>query len=180
MSDGEISEKLGTKLNGKVTNGTNGSNETVSHLNGHEVNEPLPKLLIWSTADQDGIKRLVQIYSEYFSENVPNDHEESYLERLAYTLEHHRSSLLWKSYTVVHKLTDLFNLEKLTSPAAKQISNPSIAFVFTGQGAQWARMGLELMAFSTLRASLNEAAEYLKSLGCDWSLTGKLYSHLGQ
>jgi hypothetical protein len=185
----------GTPINGNSTNGTatNGTTTNGIHINGTATNEnitngngshtngvhkptsPLPKLLLWSSADQEGINRLLQTYTSYFS-NLPtkDEDEETYLERLAHTLQHHRSSLLWKSHTVVKSLADLHDLEKLTAPAVKQLSDPSIAFVFTGQGAQWARMGVELLAFPTFKASLEEAEAYMRGLGSEWALIEEL------
>jgi hypothetical protein len=172
----------GSDTNGTVTNGTstNGipTNGNSSHTNGngvHEPSSPTPKLLIWSSADQEGINRLLETHASYFS-NLPTEDkdEEKYLERLAYTLQHHRSSLLWKSHIIVKSLSDLQDLEKLTAPAVKQLSDPSVAFVFTGQGAQWARMGVELLAFPTFRTSLEEAETYMWGLGSEWSLIEEL------
>jgi len=177
------SDTNGTATNGISTNG-NATNGNTTNGNGHHTNgthkpiSPLPKLLIWSSADQEGIKRLLQTYTSYFTSSLPTDsnskYAETYLSRLAYTLEHHRSSLLWKSHTIVKSLTDLLELEKLTAPPVKHLSDPSVAFVFTGQGAQWARMGVELLAFPTFRESLEEAETYMKGLGSEWSLIEEL------
>lgn len=49
----------------------------------------------------------------------------------------------------------------------------SLAFVFTGQGAQWARMGLGLMHYPAFQQSLKSADAYLKKLGSDWSVLGE-------
>lgn len=42
------------------------------------------------------------------------------------------------------------------------------SFVFTGQGAQWARMGLELLERAVFKDSVNKSREILEQLGCDW------------
>jgi acyl transferase domain-containing protein len=173
-SDTNDTSTNGTSTNGITTNGNS------SHTNGNGIHKPTstsptPKLLIWSSADQEGINRLLQSHTSYFnSHNIPTKDSETYLEQLAYTLQHHRSSLLWKSHTIVKSLADLQDLEKLTAPAIKQLSDPSVAFVFTGQGAQWARMGIELLAFPTFRTSLEEAEAYMRGLGSEWSLIEEL------
>jgi acyl transferase domain-containing protein len=54
-------------------------------------------------------------------------------------------------------------------------SPPRLASVFTGQGAQWGGMGMELMAYPTFCASVVAADNYLKTeLGCPWSAEEEL------
>ena len=48
-----------------------------------------------------------------------------------------------------------------------------MCFVFTGQGAQWYAVGLGLLHYQVYQFSLKNADQYLRSLGCDWSLLGK-------
>ncbi|TVY81162.1 Reducing polyketide synthase FUB1 [Lachnellula suecica] len=156
------------------SNSTVTSNGITKSKNNGIQKEQRPKILIWSAAHQDGTDLLVQSYTKYFKGACSEHRDQQYLDRLSYTLMNHRSSLLWKSYTLVHQPGDLLNLDKNTSLAVKQLSNPSIAFIFTGQGAQWARMGIELLSFAPYRASLVEAEAYFKVLGCSWSLTEEL------
>ncbi|RYP20500.1 hypothetical protein DL765_002745 [Monosporascus sp. GIB2] len=65
---------------------------------------------------------------------------------LAYTLGNRRTAFPTRGFTVV-KHADLKNgdLDGLIISASKK--TPTVGFVFTGQGAQWARMGAELMAY---------------------------------
>lgn len=57
---------------------------------------------------------------------------------------------------------------------------PGLAFVFTGQGAQWARMGMQLMDFPLFQQVIQEANDVLLSLGATWSLIGELNAALNQ
>ncbi|KAJ0123078.1 Polyketide synthase [Diaporthe amygdali] len=51
----------------------------------------------------------------------------------------------------------------------------SLIFLFTGQGAQYVRMGLELMHYPVFSQSLKHSGDYLKkSLGCKWDLLTEL------
>lgn len=54
-------------------------------------------------------------------------------------------------------------------------STPRIGFVFTGQGAQWASMGIELMQHPVFRNSMEAADHYLQhELDCGWSAIEEL------
>ncbi|CAN8104631.1 unnamed protein product [Discula destructiva] len=97
---------------------------------------------------------------------------------LSYTLTHRRSVLSSKAFTVASHRTlhDTFGdvAKSFTFGKANSKSKvESIGFVFTGQGAQWARMGSELLAYSPqfLEAihSLDNALEELSD-GPEWSI----------
>ncbi|KAK6217897.1 hypothetical protein LQW54_003185 [Pestalotiopsis sp. IQ-011] len=69
---------------------------------------------------------------------------------LSYTLGNKRSVFPSKGFAVVsHKtLEDVFADVAANFALADKKKTPTIGFVFTGQGAQWARMGADLMANS--------------------------------
>lgn len=56
-----------------------------------------------------------------------------------------------------------------TPASVRSGANGKLALVFTGQGAQWAAMGRELLRFPVFEASLTDADKYLTKLGCPWS-----------
>jgi Acyl transferase domain len=96
------------------------------------------------------------------------------MERLSYTLNCRRSILPWKSFCVASSINELCsNLEGHISKPTRSSVAPKLAFIFTGQGAQWYAMGRELLSHEIFRTSLKEADAYLKSLECPWSLFGK-------
>ncbi|KAJ2892889.1 hypothetical protein MKZ38_009267 [Zalerion maritima] len=76
--------------------------------------------------------------------------------------------------------------------SANAQTGPTLAFVFTGQGAQWYAMGRELYAHPAFRESLEAAEQYLSmTLGSPWNLNPELWrdaekesrlgsAHLGQ
>ena len=139
----------------------------------------LPKLFIWTASDEAGVGRLSAEYHKYLSSldlHAGQDFKDRF-SSLAYTLSEKRSKLAWKSYVVSGSITELkASLERgLPKPVRSSSGYPILGFVFTGQGAQWYAMGRELLAYPTYRRKLEEATQYLRSLGCQWSLFGERF-----
>jgi zearalenone synthase (highly reducing iterative type I polyketide synthase) len=62
----------------------------------------------------------------------------------------------------------------------KAASAPRVGFVFTGQGAQWAQMGWDLMIYSVFASSIQEADKYLtQGLHSSWSVIHELENEAG-
>ena len=143
---------------------------------GSDERMPTPKILLFSAHDENGIIRQVMEHASYFAKlmTVP-DHSQTYLDSLVYTLNCRRTSLTWKSFAVVHTLGDLRKLDKLVSPPHRAFAKPSLGFIFTGQGAQWAGMGHDLIVFPSFEKSLRAAEQYLTAIGCPWQLREELF-----
>lgn len=95
-------------------------------------------LLLFSAHDKSALQRNFAAHSE-----VAKNYE---LLDLAYTLGNRRTAFSSRGYTVVSPMTQRqTNLGELV--VAENKKTPTIGFVFTGQGAQWARMGAELMTY---------------------------------
>ncbi len=103
------------------------------------------------------------------------------LDDLAYTLAARRSFLSWRTTITATDTTDLIAQLSNFNAADMQKSRDSvsIAFAFTGQGAQWTGMGRELMAYPVYRDSIREIDQILESLGADRSVEGEYPSSLG-
>ncbi|KAF7911845.1 uncharacterized protein EAE98_011788 [Botrytis deweyae] len=135
-----------------------------------------PQLLVFSAVDKDGIGRLAEAYSSYFAGHALQTqiNQLSLLRNLAYTLSFRRSALTWRSFVVTDSLTDVMNLSiKLSSPI-RAGSSLGVAFIFTGQGAQYSRMGMSLLSFPAFRNTLKKAEEAFRQLGCTWCLSGRV------
>lgn len=139
-----------------------------------------PRLLIWSAADQSAAQRMVASYQSYFQENIIGDEDK--LAQLAYTLAARRSVHPWRTYSVVGTRDTIANSSiddaditpvSVSRPVRAATEDISISFVFTGQGAQYPGMGLELLQYSAFAESLHKSDAIFKTLGSDWSITGK-------
>ena len=133
-----------------------------------------PKLLVWSAADEKGIERLAEVYSKHFTAlDLGREDMSTYMHDLAFTLTVRRSSLSWKSYVVAQSTQSLHELQPQLSKPVRSGGEPTIGFVFTGQGAQWWGMGHDLLDFPVFKDSLQKSEGYLKDLGCCWTLMGE-------
>lgn len=134
-----------------------------------------PRLFTWSASDEGGLERLATSYRNYlcnFQGATGN-----FLDDLAFTLSDKRSKLPWKSFLIADSASSLEHAlasHQMKNPVRSFSSNhPLLAFVFTGQGAQWYAMGRELSIYPEFRDSIRSAEKYLRLMGCEWLLTGK-------
>ncbi|KAI1754183.1 hypothetical protein F4782DRAFT_493555 [Xylaria castorea] len=145
----------------------------------------MPRLLVWTAADKNALERMLQLYSHYVHENVYGDRNK--LSGLAYTLGARRSIMPWRAFAVLDPLPGggidggeqrAFNSKPLLTPEViSRASNEdlSAAFIFTGQGAQYPGMGLELVKhYPIFKESLKCSDEALAKLGCEWSIFDEL------
>ncbi|TVY80408.1 Highly reducing polyketide synthase azaB [Lachnellula suecica] len=160
--------------NSSSTTDTNGT-LSEQHTADNNPEGPSTKLLVWSAADEDGLTRLAEAYSSHFRDlNLEAIDEDIYLKDLAYTLDSKRSALPWKSFLLTDSLDRLTEMKPMLSAPVRSSKNPAIAFVFTGQGAQYSRMGLELMCYPIFREVLQSIDNVFRTLGCKWSLIDEL------
>ncbi|KAK7221935.1 hypothetical protein V2G26_009938 [Clonostachys chloroleuca] len=154
------------------SNGTNHETE-----NGHAIEEhdktssagsDLPKILVFSAADEKAMKRVMTAYEEYFVNNTSKDR--SKLAKLAYTLSDHRSRMLWRSYALAKPGSETTEPSFSPANAIRSSADANLAFVFTGQGAQYVGMGHDLLQFPVYKETLRKIDSIYSALGCDWSI----------
>ncbi|KAI9742337.1 MAG: hypothetical protein M1818_003870 [Claussenomyces sp. TS43310] len=134
------------------------------------------RLFVWSASDEGGLKRISASYEDYLQ--GLHSETDNYLDNLAYTLSNRRSNMPWKSFLVTKSTGDIYSCLAsglLSKPIRSSASlNPTVAFIFTGQGAQWYAMGRELSVYPTFLNSLRSAEKYLTFLGSQWKVTEEL------
>lgn len=128
-------------------------------------------LLVWSAADEYGIKRLSEVNKHYFEQQAEPLDQESFLD-IVYTLTSRRSALGWRCFALTASASGLKSLNWSGLRAMRSSGGRQLAYVFNGQGAQYRRMGVGLLAYSAFRESLVESDRLLKALGASWSLLG--------
>ncbi|KAE8314467.1 hypothetical protein BDV41DRAFT_575726 [Aspergillus transmontanensis] len=148
--------------------------EPASNGSSQVEQERKPLLFVWSTSDQAGANRLFDTYTCHFNALNEGRSNKQYLDRLAYTLCEKRSHLAWRSFVVARTLSELRSrLHQIPSNHTK--SGPRrLAFVFTGQGAQWPAMGREMFSYKTFQSSIKAADMVLRSLNSAWSIESEL------
>jgi acyl transferase domain-containing protein len=165
----------GIQTNGIQTNGTkvNGIQTNGYHTNGYKSNgfhkeKEEPYILSWSAHDELALQRMTADFSKHLQRGC----DEPYLQQLAYTLSCRRNVFGWRSFAVVRSVEDLSQLEQLASPRIRAGRDQGAVFVFTGQGAQYQNMGVELLHWKVFRESLESFDDSLTRLGCTWSVFG--------
>lgn len=118
-----------------------------------ETHESL--LLLFSANTQESLEKMVDNYRN-FLEQDPNC-----IENLAYTLANRREHLPYRTFFAIASRGNLGTIH----PIAKAARPATVIVVFTGQGAQWPRMGRSLLDSNlTFLESIRRLDEYLRTL----------------
>ncbi|KAI0451357.1 hypothetical protein F5B21DRAFT_528029 [Xylaria acuta] len=129
-------------------------------------------LLVWSASDEKALQRTLQQYESYIKAHVTG--KTVSVKRLAYTLASRRSHMLWRAFSVI---SDNFIT---TSPGLRALgsirtsTDLGLAFVFTGQGAQYVNMGMGLLQYPIYEATIRRIDNIYSDLGCEWSILDQI------
>ncbi|ROV97002.1 hypothetical protein VSDG_04049 [Cytospora chrysosperma] len=134
------------------------------------------RLFVLSASDESSAKAMMENLT-IFLEQHPEIFQKHLMRNLAYTLCCRRSHLSWRVGVVASSASKL--AETLSSSETKPVrasQHPlKIAFIYTGQGAQWYAMGRELISSYPVFSQTIQAADLcLKDLGADFSLLEEL------
>ncbi|UKZ46287.1 Type I Iterative PKS [Trichoderma virens] len=155
-----------------------GSEETESTIAASQAStaEALPKLLVWTAADEQAAKRSLRDYELYYNEKIAGNRTK--LDRLAYTLAARRTHMLWRSFSLVRDDAEKQDCTGGLDPVKpmRSSTDATLAFVFTGQGAQYVGMGWDLVQYPVFADTLQKIDKIYESLGCSWSIFDELRS----
>lgn len=164
--EGNHKTKVVSQVDGVLNSRSNASNAI-----GDGFQSTVPRLLVWSTADEGGLARTRDAWRnhpELVSLSAHLSKGRDYLGDVAFTLAK-RSHFQWRAMAVVTGTESLAAVADIMSAPTRAAISPKLALIFTGQGSQWYAMGRELISYYALyKKSLVDAGLYLASLGCAW------------
>ena len=156
-------ETQSTQGSEKKTNGNTVSNGTCPNYR---------QILIFTARDEAALKRIHQQYAGYYDRSIAG--APRMLDDLAYTLAARRNTMAMRSFTVADSNSSTSSLGLPNLNCVRSSGEPQLCFVFTGQGAQYAKMGLELIDYPVFKNILTQADRIFQSIGAEWSLFGML------
>jgi len=137
-----------------------------------------PQLIGLSAFDEAGVARNAQAQVAFFESR--STHPPSFLQDYSFTMSG-RSQFNWRSFLHAGNTSDLLEILSNVHTKTLRARGPiSIAYVFTGQGAQYPAMSRELFVYIVFRESMTQAFQFFTSLGSTWSLLDELSHTLEQ
>ncbi|KAL4957422.1 polyketide synthase [Aspergillus filifer] len=131
--------------------------------------EESPQLLLYTANTEPSLTALVDNYKIFIEQTAPN------VKDVAYTLARGREHLPYRAFAIANG-SSVGAASPVTKPSQQK---SKIAMVFTGQGAQWPRMGADLLkSNSAFQGSIRSLDQYLQdTLGEEapsWSIEKEL------
>ncbi|KAL8413715.1 hypothetical protein RB594_005096 [Gaeumannomyces avenae] len=140
------------------------SSSTCSSTSQTSLNDE-PRLFVYSAHEKNRVGVVARLHAPYFRKKLNQEDSSDLMERYEHTLLNRRSRLEYRSYIISRNHQDL--VKKLSAGAVGTViqcprdTNTRLAFVFSGQGAQWWAMGRELLDYPVFRDSIEAACRYM-------------------
>ncbi|KAL8387382.1 hypothetical protein RB595_009943 [Gaeumannomyces hyphopodioides] len=138
-----------------------------------------PRLFVFSAHEKGRVGVVVRSHAPYFRKKITQEDSSDIMDRYEHTLLQRRSRLEYRAYFISRNREDL--VKKLSTGAVGTViqsprdTNIRLAFVFSGQGAQWWAMGRELLDYPVFQESIEAACRYIyETLGGSPSLLHEL------
>lgn len=146
-----------------------------------EKSDGVHKLFVLSGHSEESAKARAKQLGIY-AEQHPEVFQKRLVRDLAYTLGERRAHMSWRTALTASCCNEVVQaLNDVGTKPTRSSKPPKIAFVFTGQGAQWHAMGRELMDSHAVFADTMRAADdCLARLGADFSLLEELGREKGE
>ncbi|GMG22346.1 unnamed protein product [Aspergillus oryzae] len=126
------------------------------------------RVYMFSGFDERSTTRQLQNFREYLLKER-SEADDRYMSNLAYTLNERRTVHACRAAIVGASPATLAEASSGRVKIVKARRRPTIAFVFTGQGAQWAGMGKELFeAYPVFHESIQRIDDYMLSIGAPY------------
>lgn len=136
-----------------------------------EDSTPQHRFFPLSARQEKQLKRRISDLIGYIkSLNV--SHDEQFLADLSYTLCNRREHFPYRFVCTASTKEELARKLEEATVTGRTVQQPTVGFVFTGQGTQWQGMGKDLLVYEEFASSIRDADAFLQKLGADWSLKG--------
>ncbi|KAE8132883.1 hypothetical protein BDV38DRAFT_287358 [Aspergillus pseudotamarii] len=146
----------------------------------NDSNQAFPirsRVYMFSGLDERSTTRQLQNFLEYLLKER-SEADDRYMSNLAYTLNEHRTIHACRAAIVGTSPETLAEALSGRIKIAKARRRPSMGFVFTGQGAQWAGMGKELLeAYPVFHESIRRINDFIKSIGAPYCMVEEILNN---
>lgn len=141
--------------------------------NGYDDAEIVERLFPFSARSQVSLDAYMTPFRDYLntaSSSISN------LNDIAFTLGQRRTHFQHRNAVSAGSIDELKKKLQTFPSSAKSVltKDPTLAFIFTGQGAQYFQMGTSLRRYTKFEEAISAAERLLKQLGATWSLTDEL------
>ncbi|KAJ0414844.1 hypothetical protein BJY00DRAFT_318416 [Aspergillus carlsbadensis] len=138
-----------------------------------------PRVFMVSAASEKACQRTCARLAKYIiSKHLSSINPDAVLARLAYTLSKqsvHAFRVAFVASNLDDLVTQLNGAAHSPVPRREKMGQSRIALVFSGQGAQYAEMGRDLLkSYPSFVRSLENARQQLARLGCPWDILSEL------